>query len=298
VHHLPAGPPLSARLAAALARGAGRCRRAIRHPSGRLALGTLVSTVMAALVLAVPVVAGPGDPPSSDSTFVLGVEGRPLSGDAFAGVTSAATLSSDTDVSAAATSESDSPAAFATGEPSTAGSLPVGTGTSAPAPAAVPESPLEPAPVETAAPVASAAPETSTPAPVSAAAPVAQAADGPEAEVLALVNAERAAAGCTAVTADDELAALARTHSEDRRDRGFFGDVESDGQDPVDPAERAGLVPRAENIAAGQQDAAEVMAAWMDSPGHRANILDCDLTLLGTGVATGTGGPWWTQLFA
>ena len=79
---------------------------------------------------------------------------------------------------------------------------------------------------------------------------------------------------------------------------GFFGDVESDGQDPVDPAERAGLVPRAENIAFGQADAAAVMEAWLKSPGHRANILDCDLTLLGTGVATGTGGPWWTQLFA
>jgi uncharacterized protein YkwD len=304
VHHLPAGPPLSTRLAGALARGAGRSGRAIRHRSGRLALGTLVSTAMAALVLAVPVVAGPGDSPSSDSTFVLGVDGRPLSSDAFAGVTSTATLSSDTGGSAAATSEPGTPAAPATAEPTTAGSLPAGTGTSAPAPAAAPESPLEPAPApapapaETTAPAAAAAPETSTPAPVPAAAPVASAADGPEAEVLALVNAERAAAGCAAVTADDELAAMARAHSEDRRDRGFFGDVESDGQDPVDPAERAGLVPRAENIAAGQQDAAEVMAAWMDSPGHRANILDCDLTLLGTGVATGTGGPWWTQLFA
>jgi uncharacterized protein YkwD len=32
-------------------------------------------------------------------------------------------------------------------------------------------------------------------------------------------------------------------------------------------------------------------------PRHRANILDCDLTKLGVGVAEGTGGPWWTQLF-
>jgi len=229
---------------------------------------------MAALLRAVPVVAGTGDPPPSDSTFVLGVEGRPLSSDAFAGVTSAATLSSDTGVSAAATSEPGSPAAPETAHPTTAGSLPAGTGTgtSAPAPAAVPDPPLEPAPVETAAPVASAAPETSTPAPVSAAAPVAPAADGPEAEVLALVNAERAAAGCAAVTADDELAALARAHSEDRRDRGFFGDVESDAQDPVDPAEQAGPLPSGRKIPGGPQAAGAGMARWRDRPGHPCDI--------------------------
>ncbi len=36
----------------------------------------------------------------------------------------------------------------------------------------------------------------------------------------------------------------------------------------------------------------------MDSSGHRANILACDLPTLGVGVATGSGGPWWTQVFA
>ena len=54
---------------------------------------------------------------------------------------------------------------------------------------------------------------------------------------------------------------------------------------------------RAENIARGQQDAAEVMESWMTSAGHRANILNCSLTRLGVGVAQGSGGPWWTQLF-
>jgi uncharacterized protein YkwD len=39
------------------------------------------------------------------------------------------------------------------------------------------------------------------------------------------------------------------------------------------------------------------MEAWLESPGHRANILDCELTKLGVGVAEGPGGPWWTQLF-
>jgi uncharacterized protein YkwD len=290
----------------ALAREAGRTGRALGHRSARLALGTLVSTVMTALVLAVPVMAGPGGTPSSDSALVLRPDGQPLSSAAFAGPTSAATFSSDTGLWAAATSRAGSPAspATSTGESSPTGSLPAETGTPAPAPAPepapkpTPEPSVEAAPAGVPASSAAAAPETSVAAPAPAPVPVAPAADGPEAQVLALVNAERAAAGCAAVTADDELAAVARAHSEDMRDRGYFGHVNPDGLGPFDRAERAGLSARAEDIAVGQQGAAEVMTAWMDSPGHRANILNCDLTRLGTGVATGSGGPWWTQLFA
>ena len=115
--------------------------------------------------------------------------------------------------------------------------------------------------------------------------------------MLALVNDERAAAGCGALSADSGLTAVARAHSADMRDRGFFAHVDPDGLDPFDRAGRAGVTARAENIAWGQQDAAEVMDSWMDSSGHRANILDCSLTRLGVGIAQGSGGPWWTQLF-
>lgn len=116
--------------------------------------------------------------------------------------------------------------------------------------------------------------------------------------MLALVNVERAAAGCAPVSADAGLATVARAHSADMRDRGYFSHVSPDGLDPFARARAAGLGhARAENIAAGQPDATAVMAAWMTSPGHRANILDCDLRTLGVGVATGSGGPWWTQLF-
>jgi uncharacterized protein YkwD len=52
-----------------------------------------------------------------------------------------------------------------------------------------------------------------------------------------------------------------------------------------------------ENIARGQSDAASVMESWMNSPGHRANILNCSFTELGVGVHFGDGGPWWTQDF-
>jgi len=82
------------------------------------------------------------------------------------------------------------------------------------------------------------------------------------------------------------------------RDRNFFSHVNPDGLDPFDRAAHAGLEAHAENIAYGQPDPAAVMDAWMNSAGHRANILDCSLTRLGVGVAEGDGGPWWTQLFA
>jgi len=66
----------------------------------------------------------------------------------------------------------------------------------------------------------------------------------------------------------------------------------------LESAEAAGQSnARAENIAYGQPNPAAVMDAWMDSSGHRANILNCELTALGVGIAEGPGGPWWTQLF-
>jgi hypothetical protein len=101
-----------------------------------------------------------------------------------------------------------------------------------------------------------------------------------------------------AVAADAGLAALARAHSADMRDRDYFDHDTPEGVSPFDRARAAGLTTmRAENIAQGQATPAAVMADWMDSPGHRANILDCDLTTLGVGVAYGPGGPWWTQDF-
>ncbi len=116
--------------------------------------------------------------------------------------------------------------------------------------------------------------------------------------MLALVNAQRARAGCAPVTADDRLATVARAHSADMRDRRFFDHTNPDGLDPFARARAAGIsYARAENIAYGQPDAAAVMTAWMNSAGHRQNILNCSLTTLGVGVAQGAGGPWWTQLF-
>ncbi|MFJ2650599.1 CAP domain-containing protein [Streptomyces sp. NPDC087420] len=116
--------------------------------------------------------------------------------------------------------------------------------------------------------------------------------------VLSLVNEERAKAGCSPVKADASLAGLAQDFSEDMAARGFFDHTDPDGKSPWDRADQAGVQKLGgENIARGQADAQAVMDSWMNSEGHRANILNCDYTRLGVGVHTATGGPWWTQDF-
>ncbi|MER7049978.1 CAP domain-containing protein [Streptomyces jumonjinensis] len=119
-----------------------------------------------------------------------------------------------------------------------------------------------------------------------------------EAEVLALVNEERAKVGCAPVRFDASLAKLAGDFSSDMAARGFFSHTDPDGATPWDRAEKAGVKNLgAENIARGQADAGAVMNSWMNSEGHRANILNCDYKTLGVGVDMGDGGPWWTQNF-
>ncbi|MEU6386421.1 CAP domain-containing protein [Streptomyces bauhiniae] len=134
-------------------------------------------------------------------------------------------------------------------------------------------------------------PQTSAPVAVSAQAAA-------EAEVLRLVNVERAKVGCTPVAANSALAGLAEAFSGDMAARDFFDHTDPDGATPWDRAAKAGITGLGgENIARGQSDAAAVMDAWMNSPGHRANILNCDFKTLGVGVHMATGGPWWTQDF-
>ena len=122
----------------------------------------------------------------------------------------------------------------------------------------------------------------------------------PEAQVLALVNEQRAKAGCAALTGDPRLAAAARGHSADMAARGYFDHSTPEGVDPGTRITRAGYAWSAygENIAMGQPDAASVMTAWMNSSGHRANILNCGFRDLGVGLAYDAGHrPYWTQDF-
>ncbi|MFK4069817.1 sigma-70 family RNA polymerase sigma factor [Streptomyces sp. NPDC029674] len=118
-------------------------------------------------------------------------------------------------------------------------------------------------------------------------------------QVVALVNAERAKAGCGAVRSNDKLATAATKHSADMAARDYFDHNSPDGTDPGDRITAAGYrwSTYGENIARGQQTPASVMDSWMKSPGHRANILNCDFKELGVGIHNASGGPWWTQAF-
>ncbi|MEU2155075.1 sigma-70 family RNA polymerase sigma factor [Streptomyces sp. NPDC019396] len=117
--------------------------------------------------------------------------------------------------------------------------------------------------------------------------------------VIALVNAERAKAGCGPVSNNGQLASAATNHSDDMADRGFFDHTNPDGEDPGDRITDAGYrwSTYGENIARGQQSPESVMDSWMNSSGHRANILNCSFKELGVGIHNGSGGPWWTQAF-
>ncbi|MGW1863679.1 CAP domain-containing protein, partial [Streptomyces collinus] len=118
-------------------------------------------------------------------------------------------------------------------------------------------------------------------------------------QVVALVNQQRATAGCGPVTEDPQLEKAAQGHSDDMAARNFFEHTNPDGADPGQRITAAGYrwSTYGENIAKGQQTPQSVMDSWMNSPGHRANILNCSFKNIGVGVHRGSGGPWWTQDF-
>ncbi|WP_210408295.1 CAP domain-containing protein [Allokutzneria sp. NRRL B-24872] len=120
--------------------------------------------------------------------------------------------------------------------------------------------------------------------------------------VLDLTNGHRAEAGCPALTPNPQLAASAQAHSEDMAAQNYFSHTGKDGSDPGQRMARAGYVGRswAENIAAGYRDAEKTVRQWMNSEGHRKNILNCDLRELGVGFVSKPGTrytTYWTQNF-
>ncbi|NDU77494.1 CAP domain-containing protein [Actinomadura sp. DSM 109109] len=120
----------------------------------------------------------------------------------------------------------------------------------------------------------------------------------PETSVVSLTNAERAKHGCPALRNDARLATAARRHSQDMAANNYFDHTSRNGDSPWKRMEDAGYdSPGAENIAKGYPTASAVVKGWMDSPGHRANILNCGLRAIGVGMASGSGGPLWTQDF-
>ncbi|QHT59985.1 SCP-like extracellular [Paenibacillus lycopersici] len=119
-------------------------------------------------------------------------------------------------------------------------------------------------------------------------------------QILAKVNAERAKAGVQALTLNAALNKVAQAKSADMRDKGYFDHQSPTYGSPFDMMKSFGVnySYAGENIAAGQQSVDAVMTAWMNSPGHRQNILSANYTQLGVGYAQGGSmSPYWTQEF-
>ncbi len=121
-----------------------------------------------------------------------------------------------------------------------------------------------------------------------------------EQQVFELVNKERVARGLATFKYNTNLAYCARVKSQDMIDKKYFAHNSPTYGSPFDMMEKFGLRFSAagENIAYGQKTAAEVMNAWMNSPGHKANILSQAYTTIGVGVAKAANGTlYWTQQF-
>ena len=118
-----------------------------------------------------------------------------------------------------------------------------------------------------------------------------------EQEVVRLVNAERAKHGLAALTEDWELSRVARYKSQDMHDNRYFAHNSPTYGTPFRMLRAFGLSYRTagENIAMGYAAPAAVVAGWMNSEGHRANILSSAYTKIGVGYVA--DGHYWTQQF-
>lgn len=119
--------------------------------------------------------------------------------------------------------------------------------------------------------------------------------DAAVAEFVRLANGARADAGCSGMLVlHDAVARVAQAHSDDMRRRDYFDHVDPSGRTPMQRVQAAGIVVSAvaENIALGQPTGQAVFRSWMDSAGHRRNMLNCEYTHHGVGVAGG----YWTHV--
>ncbi|MBY0008652.1 hypothetical protein H7K05_25365 [Priestia aryabhattai] len=119
-----------------------------------------------------------------------------------------------------------------------------------------------------------------------------------EQKVVDLVNQERQKQGLKPLTLNKELSDVARTKSKDMMDKGYFDHNSPTYGSPFDMMKQFGIeyTTAGENIAKGQQSPEDVMNAWMNSDGHRKNILNPDFTEIGVGYVKGDT-TYWTQQF-
>ncbi|GAA3587742.1 CAP domain-containing protein [Kribbella ginsengisoli] len=125
-----------------------------------------------------------------------------------------------------------------------------------------------------------------------------------EREVLDLTNQARRSQGCGKLQLDDALVEAAGSHASDMVRNHYMDHTNKAGEDPGDRMAKAGYHGSGwgENIAAGYSSAQKVFNAWMNSDGHRANILNCRFTLIGIGYDPGQvksdwGNGSWVQDF-
>ncbi|MCA8923789.1 MAG: hypothetical protein KDD82_18410 [Planctomycetes bacterium] len=117
-------------------------------------------------------------------------------------------------------------------------------------------------------------------------------------EVLNLTNQERATAGLPALAFDTQAQTAAKVHAEDMVGRGYFAHNSPEGWSPADRlqmTEASGYSGWGENIAQGHSTPQAVVTAWMNSAGHRANILNTSFTHLGVGYDEASR--TWVQVF-
>lgn len=121
-----------------------------------------------------------------------------------------------------------------------------------------------------------------------------------EDEVIRLVNVERSRQGLQTLAKNWELSRVARYKSADMANKGYFSHTSPTYGSPFKMMESFGIrfSSAGENIAYGQRTPQEVMNAWMNSPGHRSNILSPSYTQIGVGMAKNSSGVlYWTQMF-
>lgn len=119
-----------------------------------------------------------------------------------------------------------------------------------------------------------------------------------EQQVVTLVNEERAKEGLKPLELDTELSDVAREKSKDMMDKGYFDHTSPTYGSPFDMMKQFGIEysSAGENIAKGQKTPEEVMEGWMNSDGHRKNIMNPDFTHIGVGFVEGDS-TYWTQMF-
>ncbi len=129
--------------------------------------------------------------------------------------------------------------------------------------------------------------------------------------VLSAINGVRTKAGCPALVVNPRLTAAAKAHAKAMAEQNFFGHAGKDGSRFSGRIKQQGYSYRnaAENIAAGQSSASEVVSGWLKSSGHRRNILNCRMRETGVAVVYqpddrplgGSRYPlryYWVQVFA